>query len=143
MERHQPLMFKAKYLVRNRFHAAGETLLGQLPALWERMYVDVPAAPGRRTPFAVEYPLTFKSEIDFVAPHGYEAEYPAGMNHQRQSAYVAWKLQTALKAEGLHLDFELKLPTGQFPAAEYAAYEQDLEQSMTALAQSIVLKLVK
>jgi hypothetical protein len=141
-DRSLPLVFKANYLVRNRFHA-GETLLGQLPALWERMYVDVPASPARRTPFAIEFPLLFSSQIDFITPEGYEAELPAGTSHQQQSPFAAWKLQTAAKSSGLHLDYELRLPTGRFPAAEYAAYEHDLQQSMAALTQSIVLKPVK
>jgi tetratricopeptide (TPR) repeat protein len=139
----KPLVFKATYLVRNRFHAAGDTLLGQLPALWERMYLDVQPVPQRRTPFAVEFPLNFVSEIEFLAPAGYEAELPASMNKESQSRFATWKLHSSGKAGGLHLDYELHLPAGRYAAAQYADYEHDLEQSMAALTQNIVLKRAK
>jgi hypothetical protein len=103
----------------------------------------VQPVPQRRTPFAVEFPLNFTSEIEFLAPAGYEAELPASMNKESQSRFASWKLHSSGKAGGLHLDYELHLPAGRYVAAEYADYEHELEQSMAALTQNIVLKRTK
>ncbi|MCC7083875.1 MAG: tetratricopeptide repeat protein [Pirellulales bacterium] len=136
----KPLVFKATYAVRNRFHVVGESLLGQVPALWEQMYLGVQPLPQRRTPFAVEFPLDFFSEVELLTPAGFQAELPAGTNRQHQSKYSSWKLQTAARPNGTHIDYELHLAAGRYPASEYAAYQREFEQSMAALTQNMVLK---
>jgi Tfp pilus assembly protein PilF len=139
-DREKPLIFRASYLVRGRFRSADSILLGELPALWERMYLDVPPVANRRTPFDVEYPLDFTSTITFVAPRGFAIQPPKEANAAAQSAYANWKLHAEPTSDSLRFDYSLHLPAGHHPAGEYAAYDEAMENAVAGLAQNVVLK---
>jgi tetratricopeptide (TPR) repeat protein len=153
----KPLVFKAKCLVRNCFRAtpsgksngdaAAEmqngTLLGQLPLLWERVYLDVPSVPNRRTPFAIEYPLDFSSTIEFITPKGYTLEpLPATEGHG-DSSFVTWKLRAEPTEHGVQLHYQLHEPAAKYFASQYADYDNALDRAVTAISQSLVLKRAK
>lgn len=139
-ERSKPLLFKASYVVPNRFQLNGGTIVGQLPALWERMYLGVQPVPDRRTPFEVEYPLEFGSTIELIVPDEYRAEIPQPVGAQSSSSFAAWKLQNSPVKGGVKIVYELHLPAGRHPASDYAAYHDELERAVSALGQQVVLK---
>jgi tetratricopeptide (TPR) repeat protein len=139
-DRERPLVFRANYLVRGRFHSADSVLLGELPALWERMYLDAPAVANRRTPFDIEYPLDFASTITFVAPAGFAIQPPKEADPMGESVFAKWKLHAEPTSDGLRFDYNLHLPAGHHPATEYAAYDEAMENAVAGLAQSVVLK---
>ena len=139
-QRDKPLIFKAAYLLRNNFKPAEGGLLGQLPALWERMYLGVQSVPQRRTPFAIEYPLQFSSEVDLLAPEGYQLQSLANRDEHGETRFVSWKVRTQAADSGEHIDYELQLPSGRYPAADYAAYDNDLDKALAVLSPSVTLK---
>ena len=139
-QRDKPLIFKAAYLLRNNFKPAEGSLLGQLPALWERMYLGVQSVPQRRTPFAIEYPLQFSSEVDLLAPEGYQLQSLANRDEHGETRFVSWKVRTQAADSGEHIDYELQLPSGRYPAADYAAYDNDLDKALAVLSPSVTLK---
>ena len=119
------------------------TLLGQLPLLWERVYLDVPSVPNRRTPFAIEYPLDFSSTIDFVTPKGYTLEpLPATESHG-DSSFVTWKLHAEPTERGVQLHYQLHEPAAKYSASQYADYDNALDRAVMAISQSLVLKRTK
>jgi hypothetical protein len=142
-ERDRPLVFKATYLVRGRFQAADDSLLGQLPALWEQMYLDAQPARDRRTPFVVEYPLDFSSTIDFVTPEGFSAPTLPAMTQQSQSPFVTWKMHAEHADAGLRIHYDLHLPAGHYSASQYTTYDEDMDRAVAALSQNIILRRKK
>ena len=139
-QRDKPLVFKAAYLMRSTFKPAEGGLLGQLPALWERMYLGVQSVPQRRTPFAIEYPLQFSSEVDLLPPEGYELQSLASRDAHGQSKFVSWKVHTRAADGGQRIEYELQLPSGRYAAADYAAYDNDLDRALAVLSPSVTLK---
>jgi hypothetical protein len=138
-----PLTFHVKYVVRGKFHTADGATLGQLPALWERMYLDAQPTSHRRTPFEIEYPLQFNSAIELIVPKGYEAAPLSSMNDSAETPFASWKLRTGSDAKRLHVDYDLHLPAGYYPAAEYESYEEAMQRAVAALAQNVAFKRVK
>ncbi len=139
-QRDKPLVFKAAYLVRNNFKAAEDGLLGQLPALWERMYLGVQSVPQRRTPFAIEYPLQFSSEVELSAPEGYRLQSLAARDEQAKTRFVSWKVRIKPVDSGELIQYELQLPAGRYAAADYATYDNDLDRALAVLSPSVALK---
>ncbi len=142
-DRNQPLVFKAVYLVRGRFQAADDALVGQIPALWEQMYLEVPPVRTRRTPFEVEYPLEFSSTVEFIAPKGFAIEPPASADNRNESVFAVWKIHTTPNRQGLKAQYELQLNSGRYPASDYSRYSEDFSRANAALSQSVVLKRAK
>jgi hypothetical protein len=118
-------------------------LLGQLPLVWERVYLDVPPVPNRRTPFVIAYPLDFSSTIEFIAPAGYVVQRQPTINTHGDSSFVTWNLHTEPTEHGIQLRYQLHEPAAKYPAAQYADYDNALDRAVTAISQSIVLKRVK
>jgi Flp pilus assembly protein TadD len=137
--REQPLVFRASYLVRGRFRNADSLLLGELPALWERMYLDVPPLANRRTPFEIEYPLDFVSAIDFTAPSEFTVRPPDKADTSGKSSFANWQLHTAPTKNGLRITYNLHLPAGRHAASEYSAYDEAMEAAVSGLTQNVTL----
>ena len=147
-------MFKAKCVVRNCFRAAGsaqvaadksetDSLLGHLPLVWERAYLDVPSVPNRRTPFVIAYPLDFSSTIEFITPAGYEIEQQPATDIHSDTAFITWNLHAEPAEHGIRLRYQLHEPAAKYAASQYADYDNALDRAVTAISQSIVLKRTK
>ena len=139
----KPLVFKAAYLVKGRFQAADETLVGRIPALWEQMYLDVPPVRNRRTPFEVEYPLEFSSNVEFVVPQGFAVQTPVSADGRNESSFAQWKVHTVSNRQGLKTQYNLQLNAGRYTASDYGRYSEDLSRAIAALSQNVVLKRTK
>ncbi len=143
LDRNKPLVFKATYLLRNTFKDAGGTLLGQLPALWERMYLGAPSVPDRRTPFVVEFPLEFSTEVDVRAPENYGMQSLASRDDRGQNKFAKWKMHAQPTPQGESIHYELHLASGHYAAADYKAYDDELDRALAALSPTVALKRVK
>ncbi len=142
-DRDKPLIFNASYLVRGRFQPADRSLVGQVPALWEQMYLDVPPVPKRRTPFEIEYPLDFASTVEFSAPEGFAIADLTPLNRGGQTPYCNWKVSATAKRDRLKIDYELHLQSGQYQTSQYSEYGEELSHAIAALSQNVVLKRAK
>ncbi len=142
-EREKPLVLKATYLVRNNFKPVDGKLVGQLPALWERMYLGSPAVPDRRTPFTQEYPLIFTSDVKMKSPPGYTIQTSDSAPSAGQNDLITWNLKVNSAEPDFSMTYELRLRSGHFSAAQYAPYQEEMERAIVALSQSVSLNPAK
>jgi Flp pilus assembly protein TadD len=139
LEREKPLVLKATYLVRNNFKPVDGKLVGQLPALWERMYLGSAAVTDRRTPFTVEYPLVFSSEVKMKAAPGFTLQVSDASESDHASEFVSWKRRNTSVEPDLQVSYELRLNSGHYSAAQYASYQDEMERALAALSQTVSL----
>jgi hypothetical protein len=116
--------------------------VGQIPAIWERFFLKADRVDKRQTPFSARYPLRVKSTITLQSPAGFTVGDMGALNTQDQSQFAEWRVTAEGKGESVHIVFEASRGAGQYPAEQYAAYCDSIDQTMAALAQNVVLKRV-
>jgi hypothetical protein len=137
-----PLILKTDCLVKGKFHTVGESLVGQVPAPWERFFLNAQRVENRQTPFVARYPLRIKSAITLDLPDGFTTGDMGGLNREEQSSFAEWKVSAAGKGDTLQLGFEVTRGVGQYSPDQYSAYCDSIERTVGALAQNVVLKRV-
>ena len=135
-----PLVVKTDCLVKGKFHTVGESLVGQVPAIWERFFLNAQRVDNRQTPFVARYPLRIKSAITLALPEGFTAGEMGALNREEQSSFAEWKMSAADKGDTLQLGFEAQRSVGQYSPDQYGAYCDSIERTVGALAQNVVLK---
>jgi hypothetical protein len=138
-----PLVLKTDCLVKGKFHTVGESLVGQIPALWERFFLSAQRIENRQTPFVARYPLRIKSAITLDLPDGFTTEEMSALNRQEQSSFAEWRVSAENKGDALQLVFEAARGVGNYSADQYGAYCDSVERTVGALAQNVVLKRVR
>jgi predicted Zn-dependent protease len=138
-----PLVLKTDCLVKGKFHTVGESLVGQVPALWERFFLNAQRVENRQTPFVARYPLRIKSAITLDLPDGFTTGDMGALNREEQSSFAEWKLSAADKDNALQLGFEATRGVGQYTSDQYGAYCDSMERTVGALAQNVVLRRVQ
>jgi hypothetical protein len=135
-----PLVLKTDYLVKGKFHTVGESLVGQIPPLWERFFLNAQRVENRQTPFVARYPLRIKSAITLDLPDGFTTGEMGGLNREEQTSFAEWKISAEGKGNTLQLGFEATRGVGQFSPDQYGAYCDSIERTVAALAQNVVLR---
>jgi tetratricopeptide (TPR) repeat protein len=134
---HQPLMVRVEYLVRGKFRRVGSQLIGQLPAVWERMFLGTEAVEKRATPFAVPIPVSFQSSVALTVPPDYKADpVPAEDFHQD---FATCSETTRQEPAALKIDCDIHARTGNFTPAQYASYHDTLSKALGAIEPNVVL----
>ena len=133
-----PLQLKLHYVVPRRFQTAGGQLIGQLPALWERWFLNSDPVQQRQTPFKVWIPVNFESRVTLTPPAGWRTSSTPESKLSRP--YCTGSASTQLESRKLRLDCRITQRPGQFPATEYRAYLDATSSALALLEQGIVLK---
>jgi hypothetical protein len=135
-----PLVVRTDCLVKGKFHAVGDSLVGQIPALWERFFLTAQRVENRQTPFVARYPLHVKSAITLGLPAGFTTGDMGPLNKEEQTQFAQWRVTAAGQAESVRVEFEASRGVGEYAADQYAAYCDTIERTVAALAQNVVLK---
>jgi tetratricopeptide (TPR) repeat protein/transglutaminase-like putative cysteine protease len=133
-----PLVLRLTYIVKEKFHAVNGTVLGQIPAPWEQLYIAAQHLDQRRTPFAVCYPVQFTSSIRLSAPPGCAIGPMDLFNAQQQTPFASWRLAAEPIGDDVELTFRFEDSAGRYSADEYPAYQASMEQAVRALAKNVV-----
>jgi tetratricopeptide (TPR) repeat protein len=132
-----PLRLRLHYVLKNRFHTAGDRLAGQLPAIWERLYVPADPADPRFSPFKLWIPTRLSSQATLTPPKGWQAA-PAKLAPTK-SPFGEGSAEVVLEQGALRLKCALSQRAGQFPAAQYSDYLQAAQQNRALVEANIVL----
>jgi tetratricopeptide (TPR) repeat protein len=134
-----PLVVKTGCLVKGKFHPVGQSLVGQIPAVWERFFLNAQRVDKRQTPFVARYPLHIKSAITLGVPKGFEAGDMGIFNREEQSSFAEWKMTADTDQAAVRLEFEASRGVGEFSPDQYGAYCDSMDRTVSALAQNVVL----
>ena len=133
----KPLVLRLIYKMRGAVNVIGFERRVSLPAIWERYFMEPNYTAERASPFRSPYPLTFRSDVTLALPeHWRVAVGDFGSNDQ---PWGAWQVNTELEDLRWRLTGTVELKQGQFPAESYQAYQQDLEQALKLVSQTVVL----
>lgn len=133
-----PLRVTLHYTIPGRFDRQPGGWFGRLPAPWEFYYLSPTFLPDRRTPFERTVGFDFRSTVEVELPAGFKlAQLPPGPTAEFDA--VNTQLQAASTPTGLSLTSRIALPSGRFPAADYAAYHHALDAGLRALRPTMHL----
>jgi transglutaminase-like putative cysteine protease/tetratricopeptide (TPR) repeat protein len=136
----QPLLVRAEYMVRGKFRRVGGQLIGQLPAVWERMFLGTEAVEKRATPFTVQIPVNIQSNVALTVPPDYKADpLPAA---EFKEDFASCTETTREESAALKIDCDIHARTGQFPPTQYASYHDTLDKALGAIEPNVVLTAV-
>jgi len=132
-----PLMVRVEYMVRGKFRRVGTQLIGQLPAVWERMFLGTDAVENRVTPFAVPIPVNVQSSVALTLPPTYKAD-PVPAAEFKQD-FASCTETTHQDPAALKIDCDIHENTGNFPPAQYASFHDTLSKALGAIEPNVVL----
>jgi hypothetical protein len=138
-----PLVVRTECVVKGKFHTVGESLVGQIPAVWERFFLNAQRVENRQTPFVARYPLRVKSAITLGLPTGFASGDMGPLNKEEHSSFAEWKMSAEGKSDAVHVAFEASRGVGQYSPDQYGAYCDSIDRTVAALAQNVVLKRVQ
>jgi hypothetical protein len=141
--RSAPLVLKTECLVKGKFHSVGDSVVGQIPALWDRFFLTAQRVENRQTPFVACYPLKMKSAITLGLPEGFTTGDMGPLNREEQSPFAEWKMTASGEGSVVQVDFEAARGVGHYSSDQYGAYCDSIERTVAALAQNVVLKRVQ
>lgn len=136
-----PLHFQLHYGIAGDFHRAGDRLAGQVPAIWERLYVNGDATENRFSPFKLWIPTHITSTLELTPPPGWHSTLGKGSSFK--SPYGDASLKPTLNHDSLHFESQVARKAGEFPAEQYPAYVEAVRQIRAVVEQSIVFELKK
>ncbi|MDH3519547.1 MAG: tetratricopeptide repeat protein [Myxococcales bacterium] len=136
-----------EYDVQDLFARTTRSLVGRLPAPWERALVAIPRAEPRRAAFAFASPLRISTHVRVIAPerYGFRADAARRQAGRRsvhwQATVIPGKLPdaNALQVEPLLLHFEFDRPAGEYAAQDYAHVYEDSTAAIRLLDAALEL----
>jgi tetratricopeptide (TPR) repeat protein/transglutaminase-like putative cysteine protease len=135
-----PLRIKMVYKLRDQFHLVDGRLLGSVPSLLERFYLQLDQVENRVSPFQLKYPLTFKSKVSITGPDGFQFQRPPGPHHNLDEPFLSAQCREELKGPELRLDFECVQKRGTFPASKYASFRDASSRALALIGKRIALE---
>ena len=134
----EPLTLHVSYRLAGKFHNSGNQIMGQLPAVWERLFLAMDAMENRQAPLRVLNPLTVESRIALALPQGYA---PALVDPvQIDAPFARCSLKSTPEAGLVRLECKAQRPSGSYPAAQYAACQETLGRVLGVFEQNFVFK---
>jgi hypothetical protein len=137
----QPLVIRATYTIRRRFGATRGQLVGSVPSLWERYWLEPDEVENRISPFHVRLPRELRSSVTLHLPSGYRiADLPetASFADPFQDAQVT--VASAGDGSTLKMTVTRTIKAGEHNADAYAKYVQSVEQFLSAVEPYLVLE---
>jgi hypothetical protein len=135
-----PLRLTCTYRLKRQFQPLDDRLTGTLRLGFARSYLAPAATDDRRTPFEVQIPGAFHGTVTLDAPAGFQAEPPEAAEIKLDSRFATGRVQTRPQGAGLLLEFEYQKITGRFAAADYAAYQEAMNKTLSLLEKAVVFK---
>jgi len=138
-----PLQVHCLYRVKKQFHSAGPRLSGVLRASMERAYLAADPVDKRLSPFEIVIPVLFKSSVTIDVPGGFLAEQSAEFRSKLDGRFADAEGHCQIGAGQLNIEFECRQASGNFRAADYAAYRDSMGQVLALLEREVSFKVVK
>jgi transglutaminase-like putative cysteine protease len=138
-----PFVLRVRYRMEGALHEADEKLIGNVPAIWERTMLEIVSTEARRTPYRVEYPLVFESEIEIEAPAGYRIASKPSQAGGGEDIHAEWKVASEVSSDRLWIHSRNRRPRLQGTAEEYRDLVAATESFLDAAQTSLVLARTK
>ena len=135
----QPLVLHVRYRLEGALYEADRTLVGKVPAIWERTFLDVAPSEWRQTPFHIEYPMLVESEVTVTVPDGYRVA-SSPHNVETRNAWAEWEVTTTLSGPELVLRARGLRPSGDGSAEEFPEYVSTMSSFLASLEGTFVLE---
>ena len=131
----KPLVLHVRYRLPGALYEADQTLVGKVPAIWERTFLDVTPSEERLTPFRIEYPVRVESEVTVTVPEGYRVT-SAPKDVQTMSARVEWEVSTTQSGPSLVLRSRSWRPSGRGSAEEFPELVSTMSSFLASLERA-------
>ena len=135
----QSLVLHVRYRLPGALYAAEGKLVGRVPAIWERTFLDVTPVEDRQTPYRIEYPVRVESEITVTPPSGYRIT-SGPSDDENAGPILGWKVKTDRTGPSLVLHSETWRPSGRGAASEYPVLASRTSSFLSTLEGSFVLE---
>ncbi|MEA3211938.1 MAG: hypothetical protein QOE70_4995 [Chthoniobacter sp.] len=134
----RPLGLRLRYTLRRKFQNVAGQLIGQLPAVWERLYLAGEPVEQRLTPFKLWVPLKFESHVSLTPPAGWQAA-PAEAP-KVAGPFCTGIARARLEQRTLRVESTLTQDIGQFPPAQYGAFVEAGREALGLVEQGVALQ---
>ena len=122
--------------------AAGDRLVGALPAAWEQLWFGPSPAVARQTPFEVRQPLLVESSVSFRPPPGFVWTDAPKLAAKADSDFISASLAMGEVGEANEFTTRTERFTGLFPATRAAEERQAMIDVSLLLAPALVLERI-
>jgi hypothetical protein len=135
----KPLVLHVRYRIDGALHQADERLVGRIPAIWERAFLDMSSSEERLTPYRVAYPVSIETETRVTAPDGYRIAKAPPAEEGGESVLAPWQVSTELSTDSLVVRSRSLRPSRRGPPEEYRDLAETIARFLDAAEPSIVL----
>jgi hypothetical protein len=132
-----PLVLEMDYVLMRQFHLVGERLVGNLPDVWEELYLSAESVENRLKPFELSFPMKVESKITFAIPAGFRAISVDGLRQSVKTAFASSSSEANKAASALKLEFQMQRRAGRFSATEYGSFRESMVKGLAPLKQSV------
>lgn len=134
----QPLVINLTYDIDGVFDSIDDMLIGRLPALWERYFLEPSAMASRTTPFELTDPLTFVSEVRVTPPDGWRLG-KARPKQALDSPFLTHRFSERIEAGQLATETNVAYLLGRHEPETYDAYVKAAAQAIKSMRGPIRL----
>ena len=110
------------------------------PMIWEEHYLEPYFSQDRQSPFAIQHPLSFVSELCFDAGDAAWKLDSAAVEASKRHPWVEWKLKPGAEKDVWSQRTEVVLKVGSYPKEEYEGYQRALEGMLDVFSHKVVLR---
>ncbi len=132
------LELRLRYTLRDRFQLADDRLVGQLPAIWERLYISADADVQRFTPFQIWIPARLHSQCRVTLPPGWQVTAPRTV--PAETPYFEGSTKASIAGDVLRVESTLHQRAGSFAPGQYRDYLTAARQTRALAEQGLALK---
>jgi len=134
----QPLKLRLRYVIRQCLKPAGGELLGQLPAVWERIFAAAEPVESRLTPFRLAIPTRVDSHVSLTPPKGWQLAPLTGRN--ANDAFYEASALPRMSSGRLELTAYLRRMTGDFDGQYYGPFMGSSNNVLSFFEQPLVFR---
>ena len=117
----EPLVLTLNYQIDGVFDTVDNKLIGRLPAMWERYYIEPPAMASRATPFELARPLQMNCKTRIKLPDGWQFTTPRP-EQNNTSPYYQHHFSEKIEDGQLISQSNVECLTGRHSPETYDAY---------------------
>lgn len=125
----KPLVIELTYRIRNAVRIRGSERQLDLPAKWEKFLLEEAVASERESPFELNSPLGFVSNVELEFPTGWKCE-TASSQTSVNNDWVQYRIQSAQTKNSLTLQSNIQRKAGQFDAEVFGDFQDAMNNAV-------------
>jgi tetratricopeptide (TPR) repeat protein len=126
----QPLTLTLDYELAQSFLQSRGSLVGKLPAIWERKLLSVVPVEDRTSPFELVFPFQLSTAARIEVPEGFAALNADPGNFSGKGDFLEWRGSIQTRERRIDLDYHFEQKPGVFDGSVYADYYRESDDAI-------------